>query len=79
MPTTTLTTKGQLTLPKPIRDRLGVHAGDRVEFRVNESGDVLVEAATVDLRDLRGILKREGPAATVEEMEETVRRAGTRH
>lgn len=78
MPTATLTTKGQLTLPKAIRERLGLHSGDRVEFRVTAEGDILVEAATVDLRDLRGVLKWDGPPVSVQEMEAAVRRAGTR-
>lgn len=78
MPTATLTAKGQLTLPKAIRDQLGLKSGDRVEFRVKEGGEILVEAATVDLRDLQGVLKWDGPPVSVEEMEEAVRRAGTR-
>ena len=78
MPTSTLTSKGQLTVPKAIRDRLGLHEGDRVEFRVTGEGQVVVEAGTVDLRDLRGTLKGEGRRVSVEEMEEAVRTAGTR-
>jgi AbrB family looped-hinge helix DNA binding protein len=78
MPTSTLTSKGQLTVPKAIRDRLGLHEGDRVEFRVTGEGQVVVEAGTVDLRDLRGALKGEGRRVSVEEMEEAVRTAGTR-
>ncbi|HSL83978.1 MAG TPA: type II toxin-antitoxin system PrlF family antitoxin [Thermoanaerobaculia bacterium] len=78
MPTATLTSKGQLTVPKTIRDRLGLHEGDRVAFRVTEKGEVVVEAATVDLRDLRGALKGRGRAVSVDEMEEAVRKAGTR-
>lgn len=39
---------------------------------------VVVEAATVDLRDLRGALKSRGRRVTVEEMAEAVRKAGTR-
>lgn len=78
MPASTLTSKGQLTVPKAIRNRLGLHEGDRVEFRVTEQGQVVVEAATVDLRDLRGALKSRRRRTTVEEMEEAVRKAGTR-
>ncbi len=78
MPASTLTSKGQLTVPKAIRDRLGLHEGDRVEFRVTADGRVVVEAATVDLRDLRGTLKSRGRRVSVEEMEDAVRRAGTR-
>lgn len=78
MPASTLTSKGQLTVPKSIRDRLGLHEGDRVEFRVTEDGEVVVEVATMDLLDLRGALKSRGCRVTVEEMEEAVRKAGTR-
>ncbi len=45
----TLTSKAQLTLPKEIREHLGVHRGDRLEFRKGPSGRVWVEAATLDL------------------------------
>jgi len=78
MPASTLTSKGRLTLPKTIRDRLGLHAGDPVEFRVTDTGQVVVEAAPMDLRELRGTLKRASRRVSVEEMEEAVRRAGTR-
>ncbi len=78
MAASTLTSKGQLTMPKAIRERLGLREGDRVEFRVTENGQVLVEAVTVDLRELRGALKTQGRPVSVEEMEEAVRSAGTR-
>ena len=78
MPSSTLTSKGQVTVPKAIRERLGLRSGDRLEFRVTEKGEVMVQPSSVDLRDLRGTLKAEGKHATVEEMKEAVRRAGTR-
>ncbi|TLZ54084.1 MAG: AbrB/MazE/SpoVT family DNA-binding domain-containing protein [Gammaproteobacteria bacterium] len=34
----TLTSKGQITLPKSVRERLGVEAGDRIEFIESEQG-----------------------------------------
>ncbi len=77
MPNSTLTSKGQLTLPKAIRERLNVRPGDRVEFRVNRKGQVLVEAATVDLLTLRGRLKARR-RLSVEEMDKAIRRAAAR-
>lgn len=47
-----LTSKGQITLPKAIRDALGLHEGDRVVFRVEGSRAVL--ARTPDLLELAG-------------------------
>lgn len=42
---TTLTTKGQVTIPKPIRDRLGLGPGSAVEFEVAEDGRVILRPA----------------------------------
>jgi AbrB family looped-hinge helix DNA binding protein len=42
---TTLTVKGQVTIPKHVRDALGLAAGDGVEFAVNAQGEVVVSRA----------------------------------
>jgi len=42
MPRATITSKGQITLPKEVRRRLGVDAGDQVEFRVAADGTITV-------------------------------------
>jgi antitoxin PrlF len=54
----TLTSKGQLTLPKPIRVLLRVGTGDCVDFVVHDDGTVIVRAAAGDIRELRGLLQR---------------------
>lgn len=48
----TVTSKGQVTLPKKVREALGLKSGDRVLFRVRNGGAVL--AKTPDLLDLAG-------------------------
>ncbi|WP_272504460.1 type II toxin-antitoxin system PrlF family antitoxin [Salinibacter ruber] len=59
MPTSTLTTRGQTTIPKPIREALGLQPGDRVEFILH--GDrVLLRRAGADLSALDGMLDRSG-------------------
>ena len=76
MPSTTITSKGQVTIPKAVRDALGLKPGDRVAFLLQPDGRVLVEPETVDVRSLRGMLRREGETpVTVEEMNEAVARA----
>lgn len=74
MPTATLTTKGQTTIPKEIREHLGLRPGDRMRFLIDPDGRVTVEAATLSVRDLRGILPKPSRAVSIEEMEETIRR-----
>jgi AbrB family looped-hinge helix DNA binding protein len=74
MSSSRLSTKGQLVIPKEIRDVLGVRPGDRIDFVVGEDGTVTLRPALLDVRDLRGLLRREGgPTITVEEMAEAVR------
>ncbi|HVS26974.1 MAG TPA: AbrB/MazE/SpoVT family DNA-binding domain-containing protein [Burkholderiales bacterium] len=40
-----VTTKGQVTIPKRVREYLGIRPGTRVEFDVNAKGDVLLRKA----------------------------------
>lgn len=67
---TSVTSKGQVTIPKPVRDRLGLTAGDKVSFRLNDQGQVVIEradGAQVPSRfaELRGIA---GPGPTTDEL-----------
>ena len=79
MPTSTVTSKGQITLPKAIRDRLGVETGDEVDFVANERGDIVVRAVTVEIVELRGMLKRKRTrGVTVEKMNAAIRRRHSR-
>jgi AbrB family looped-hinge helix DNA binding protein len=73
MSTATITSKGQVTIPKRVRDRFGWKSGDRLEFSVDSSGRVVIELATGDIRDLRGLLHRPGrKPVSVEEMNEAI-------
>jgi antitoxin PrlF len=70
----TVTTKGQVTIPKEIRDLLGIQPGDRVVFFRSEDGRVVVQPENVDVRRLRGLLKHHGEAVTLEQMDEAIAR-----
>ncbi len=78
MTTATVTSKGQITLPKPIRQCLGVGPGDRVAFHVLPDGSVKVEADTVDLMTLRGSVKSSVRGVTLEMMEKAIARGAAR-
>jgi len=43
--TATVTAKGQVTIPKPVRDLLGIHPGSKVDFRRAPDGSVILERA----------------------------------
>ena len=73
MPSATITSKGQITIPKAVRDELGLREGDRVAFRVASDGRVVVEPETIDLLDLEGILKPRRKGVTLADMDEAIR------
>lgn len=78
MPTSTVTSKGQTTIPKEIRARLHLQPGDRLEFVVEDDGRVMVLPATVDATELKGILKPPARPVTVEAMKQAIRKRGGR-
>lgn len=75
MPAAKLTAKGQITIPKKVREHLSCSTGDRIDFQIEDDGSVRIERRTRDFRELRGLLHREGQrTVTVEEMDEGIRR-----
>jgi len=78
MPTSTVTSKGQTTIPKEIREHLRLKPGDRVEFVTDEDGRVVVLPATLDAAELAGILKAPSKPVTVEAMNQAIRKRGGR-
>lgn len=74
--TATLTSKGQVTIPKALREQLGLEAGDRLEFVLREDGKVEMVPLDASIEALKGIVKVSG-AATIEEMNEAVAAAAS--
>ena len=66
---TTITTKGQVTVPREIRDRLGLKSGDKMAFTMLSDGTVVMRPKTRRLLDLAGSLTRPGqPKVAVQDM-----------
>jgi antitoxin PrlF len=74
MPRSTITSKGQITVPKQIREKLDLDTGDPIDFVIQPNGDVLLKPAKFDIQNLQGILKstKKRPV-TVEEMNAAIR------
>ncbi|MGC8714239.1 MAG: AbrB/MazE/SpoVT family DNA-binding domain-containing protein [Leptodesmis sp.] len=72
MLTSTITSKGQITIPKEIRDLLNLHPGDRIDFIV-ENGRIYVQPTDVDVRSLSGLLyKPARKPVSLEEMDAAI-------
>jgi antitoxin PrlF len=72
MATATLTSKGQITVPKEIRDQLHLSTGDRVRFLTDGEGRVVMVPATISIAELRGCLPAPKRALTIAEMDEAI-------
>jgi antitoxin PrlF len=65
----TLTAKGQTTIPKEIRERLGLEPGDKLTFTALSDGTVVMRAKTRKLLELAGSLTRaDQPSVRIDEM-----------
>ena len=74
----TITSKGQVTLPKPIRDRLDLKAGDRIAFVMEEDGTLRVTPITGSVMALAGMLPRPATPLSQDEMDEVIAGAAVR-
>jgi antitoxin PrlF len=56
----TLTSKGQTTIPKEIRESLGMKAGDRMTFTLMPDGTVVMRVKNKSITQLAGLLHKKG-------------------
>ena len=75
MSMSTLTQKGQITIPQDIRVYLGVHAGDKLEFFVDRDGRVVLVPLTEKVTALKGLLKKP-KTVSIKKMNEMVAKRG---
>ncbi len=72
MPTATITSKGQITIPAIVRNTLGVEAGDRVEFVQVGHGRFELVAATLSVTALKGLVRKPASPVTIAAMNEAI-------
>jgi AbrB family looped-hinge helix DNA binding protein len=68
-----ITTKGQTTIPKKIRERLNLQAGDRVLF-LEKDGEIVLQPVTQTLRDRRGSVEPRKEPENFEDVREDVKK-----
>ena len=64
-----ITTKGQMTIPKAIRQHLGLKPGDRVKFFLHDDGSVVL-LPKLPASAMRGVVKPRQPPVTIEDIAE---------
>ena len=74
--TTTITSKGQVTIPAGIRELIGLHEGDKLDFHIDADGQLKVDVVGGTLADLKGLLPKPARRLSMEEMEEAIGRGG---
>lgn len=74
----TMTSKGQTTVPKEIRKQFNLKPGDKVFWSI-EAGRIVLRTKNRSIKELAGFLHRPGqPAATLEEIDEAIAQAATK-
>lgn len=69
----TVSEKGQLVIPREIRQALDVKRGDKLAWVLEDSGEIRVRLAKGDLLALKGSIKSGGRSVSIEEMDEAVK------
>lgn len=77
MPTATVTSKGQITIPLKVRSDMGLTPGDRVDFVRMEDGHYAVVPATHSIKSLKGIVPRPDKPVSLEDMQAAIAAGAT--
>lgn len=75
MARSTLTSKGQVTIPIEIREQLGLEQGSVVEFLLNDDGTCELRPVAGSIQDIKGMIKWDGPPVTIEDMDQAIAEA----
>jgi antitoxin PrlF len=72
MPTATVTSKRQITIPAETCRDLRIVPGARVDFLKNAAGETIIKVKSGDIRRLRGCVDPNGAQFTVQELDDAV-------
>lgn len=78
MATATVTSKGQVTIPKEIRDYLKLRTAGRLEFLIDPQGSVRIAPATAEVRQLKGLISPAEKSVSLKDMQAAIEQEGGR-
>ncbi len=75
MSTATITTKGQITIPKDVRESLSLKTGDKLEMIVTDNKEAIIRPISKSVEEVFGMLHNpEQKTITVQEMNDAIRK-----
>ncbi len=75
---TVITSKGQVTIPKPVRDKLKLHTGDRLDFIVESDGTVRIVPVTASIKELKGLVPAPKRKLGLEDMDNAIAKGASK-
>lgn len=72
MPTATVTTKGQITIPADVRAQLGLRPGSRLAFVATREGAFEIHVQAASVRDLKGAVPAPARSVTLGDMDAAI-------
>lgn len=72
MPSATMSSNGRITVPKAIREALGLRPGDQLAFQIREDGTVVVQPKTIDIMSLAGTMRSAVKGVSIEDMDAAI-------
>ena len=76
--TATITSKGQVTIPKKIRDKLHLDAGQRIEFLEDENGNITICPVVENVTKLKGMVRKPSKVVSLKEMKNAILEEGSK-
>ena len=73
----TMTSKGQVTVPKAIRDKLCLRPGDRIDFLLDDNG-ARITPVKPSVKELKGMLPKPSSPVSLAEMDDAIAKASQR-
>ncbi|MGH8119493.1 MAG: AbrB/MazE/SpoVT family DNA-binding domain-containing protein [Gammaproteobacteria bacterium] len=75
---TVITSKGQVTIPKPVRDKLKLHTGDRLDFIVESDGTARIVPVTASIKELKGLVPAPKRKLSLEDMDKAIAKGASK-